>query len=260
MIETQELACSFGGSMLGQRNFIAVSPISVSFNDGGRYAIVGESGSGKTTLARMIAGLQVPSDGDVFIDGKPIYLRRKVGKIHFKAVQLIQQNSASALDPKMAVGKAIEEPLYCFFHLSRSERKNRCLKLMELCNLPASYYKRLPSELSGGEQKRVAIARALAVEPRCLIFDEATNGFDLPLRKKIIEEIVELQKKLHFTMIFITHDMELATVVADEILVMKGSVLTEQVAFSGDTTVFTDEYSKILLEASGLMQSTPVSK
>lgn len=260
MIETRELTCSFGISMLGQQNFTAVSPISVSFKDGGRYAIVGESGSGKTTLARMIAGVQIPSGGDVFIDGKPIYQKRKVGRSHFKEVQLIQQNSASALDPKMTVGKSIEEPLYCFFHISKSERKDKCLKLMELCNLPASYYNRRPLELSGGEQKRVAIARALAVEPRCLIFDEATNGFDLPLRKKIIEEIVELQKKLHFTMIFITHDMELATVVADEILVMKGSVLTERVAFSGDMAVFADEYSKILLEASGLTQSNSVSK
>lgn len=67
------------------------------------------------------------------------------------------------------------------------------------------YYSRLPAELSGGEQKRVAIARALAAEPKCLIFDEATNGFDLPLRKKIIEEIVDLQRKLAFTLIFITH-------------------------------------------------------
>lgn len=260
MIEARNLSCTFGRSMIGEQKFTAVSPISTSFKDSGRYAIVGESGSGKTTLARMIAGLQIPSGGDVLIDGEPVYHRGKVKRSHFKEVQLIQQNSASALDPKMTVGKSIEEPLYCFFRVDRSERKNRCVELMELCNLPASYYARLPSELSGGEQKRVAIARALAVEPRCLIFDEATNGFDLPLRKKIIEEIIELQKKLHFTMIFITHDMELATVVADEILVMKKSVLTEQVAFSGDLTVFADEYSQILLEASGLTQSISVSK
>ena len=133
------------------------------------------------------------------------------------------------------------------------ERKKKCLELFSLCNLPASYYARLPSELSGGEQKRVAIARALAAEPKCLIFDEATNGFDLPLRKKIIEEIIVLQKQLGFTLIFITHDMELAVVIADEILVMKESVLMEQVAFTGDTTVFSNEYSKILLRASGLL-------
>ena len=116
-----------------------------------------------------------------------------------------------------------------------------------------SYYARLPSELSGGEQKRIAIARALAAKPECLIFDEATNGFDLPLRKKIVEEIIDLQKDVGFTLIFITHDMELAVVVADEILVMQSSRLVEQVTFSGDPSVFQQPYSKVLLEASGII-------
>lgn len=253
MIELDHVSCQFRKGKLSNKAFVAVAPISLLFKNGGRYAIVGESGSGKTTLARMIAGLQFPSGGNIFVDGHGIYRRRKTVKEHYKNVQLIQQNSASALDPKMPVGKSIEEPLSCFFHKGRKERKERCMELLSLCNLPASYYARLPSELSGGEQKRVAIARALAVKPKCLIFDEATNGFDLPLRKKIIEEIIHLQRQLGFTLIFITHDMELATVVADEILVMKESVLMEQVIFSGDMTVFSNEYSKILLKASGLL-------
>ena len=253
MIELNDICCKFRNGRFSNKNFVAVAPVSISFKDGGRYAIVGESGSGKTTLARMIAGLQIPSDGNIFVDGCDIYRKRKTVRGHYKTVQLIQQNSASALDPKMTIGKSIEEPLSCFFHMERNERKKRCMELLSLCNLPTSYYARLPSELSGGEQKRVAIARALAAKSKCLIFDEATNGFDLPLRKKIIEEIVSLQKQLGFTLIFITHDMELAVVIADEILVMKESVLMEQVAFSGDMTVFSNEYSKILLKASGLL-------
>ena len=204
----------------------------------------------------MIAGLRRPDDGNVLMDGNPVYDRKSVaGKRHFKKVQIIQQNSASALDPKMTVGKSIEEPLECFFHMEKKKRKKRCEELLSLCNLPVAYYARLPSELSGGEQKRVAIARALAVNPECLIFDEATNGFDLPLRKKVMEEIIELQKKVGFTLIFITHDMELAVVIADEILVMRNSYLIEQVTFSGDISVFTNSYSKVLLKASGILSS-----
>ena len=171
-------------------------------------------------------------------------------------MQIIQQNSASALDPKLPVGRSIEEPLLCFFRMEKAQRRERCRQLMELCNLPGDYYTRLPSELSGGEQKRVAIARALAAEPQCLIFDEATNGFDLPLRKKIIDEITDLQYRLGFTLIFITHDMELAVVVADEIFVMRNSNLVEHTVFSGDYSAFQDPYSKLLLEASGLTETS----
>lgn len=252
MIEVRNLSCAFAYGM-ASKQLTAVSPLTVHFQQGKRYAIVGESGSGKTTLARMVAGLQKPSCGNVYVDGNPVYTRRQTGKAHFRKVQLIQQNSASALDPKMAIGRSIEEPLACFFELDKKERRKQCEKLMEICHLPPGCYNRFPYELSGGEQKRVAIARALAVQPDCMIFDEATNGFDLPLRKKIIEEILDLQESLDFTLIFITHDMELAAVVADEIMVMQNSVLVEHTSFSGDTSVFNHDYSKILLSASGLI-------
>lgn len=196
MIEAKDVSCTFARNPFSKEGFMAVSPVSIQFIDGERYAIVGESGSGKTTLARMVAGLQRPTTGNIYVDGMPVYGKHKVHTNYFKEVQIIQQDSSSALDPKMSVGRSIEEPLLCFFHLDKGERKKRCHDLMDLCNLPVEYYSRLPAELSGGEQKRVAIARALAAEPKCLIFDEATNGFDLPLRKKIIEEIVDLQRKL----------------------------------------------------------------
>src|SRR5699024_11131487 len=100
LIELKEVSCSFSNGFGGKGLFTAVSPLSAHFSDGGRYAIVGESGSGKTTLARMIAGLQRPSGGSVFVDGAPVYGRKRAGKEHFRKVQIIQQNSASALDPK----------------------------------------------------------------------------------------------------------------------------------------------------------------
>lgn len=124
MIETRNLSCSFSEGTFSQSRFMAVSPISVAFKNGGRYAIVGESGSGKTTFARMIAGLQKPDGGNVYFDHKALYGRRyKVRKDHFKKIQIIQQNSASALDPKMPVGKSIEEPLVCFFGMDKARRK-----------------------------------------------------------------------------------------------------------------------------------------
>ncbi len=130
MIELKEASCSFSDGFGGKGLFTAVSPLSAHFSDGGRYAIVGESGSGKTTLARMIAGLQRPSGGSVFVDGTSVYGRKRAGKEHFRKVQIIQQNSASALDPKIPVGKSIEEPLHCFFHMEKEKRRERCRNLM----------------------------------------------------------------------------------------------------------------------------------
>ena len=225
MIEVKNLSCSFSEGAFTKNKFTAVSPISAIFKNGGRYAIVGESGSGKTTLARMIAGLQRPDNGNVLIDGIAVYGRRRIAeKEHFKKVQIIQQNSASALDPKMTIGKSIEEPLSCFFHMEKAVRKKRCEELMALCNLPVDYYARLPSELSGGEQKRVAIARALAASPECLIFDEATNALDAKNEKAIVENLNEFYKGR--TVVVVAH--RLSTVKnADQIIVVDGGKIVE---------------------------------
>ena len=136
MIELKDVSCSFSDGHARKELFTAVSPMTAHFDCGGRYAIVGESGSGKTTLARVIAGLQRPSSGMILVDGVPVYGSRRAGKEHFKKVQIIQQNSASALDPKIPVGTSIEEPLLCFLHMEKAKRRERCRHLMELCNLP----------------------------------------------------------------------------------------------------------------------------
>lgn len=251
MIELKQIGCTFKQGTFFAKHTVAVSEVDMVFEKGRRYAIVGESGSGKTTLARIIAGLQRPTSGALLVEGKLMYQNPKKMKGHFKTVQLISQDSLSALDPKMSIGQSIEEPLSCFFHLNKQQRNQECEMLMQKCHLPLGYYKKLPHELSGGEQKRVAIARALAAKPSYLIFDEATNGFDLPLRKKIIDEIVQLQTTIGFTSIFITHDMELAMIVADEILVMKDSCLIEKVGYKAKQWHFTQDYSKRLLAASG---------
>ena len=225
MIEAKDVSCTFARNPFSKEGFMAVSPVSIQFIDGERYAIVGESGSGKTTLARMIAGLQRPTTGNIYVDGMPVYGKHKVHTNYFKDVQIIQQDSSSALDPKMSVGRSIEEPLLCFFHLDKGERKKRCHDLMDLCNLPVEYYSRLPAELSGGEQKRVAIARALAAEPKCLIFDEATSALDNESEKVVQESMEKLAKNR--TTLVIAH--RLSTIRnAEKILVLTENGIEEQ--------------------------------
>ena len=228
MIELKEVSCSFSDGFGGKGLFTAVSPLSAHFSDGGRYAIVGESGSGKTTLARMIAGLQRPSGGSVFVDGAPVYGRKRAGKEHFRKVQIIQQNSASALDPKIPVGKSIEEPLHCFFHMEKKQRRERCRNLMELCNLSRDYYTRLPSELSGGEQKRVAIARALAAKPSILLADEPTGALDSKTGRRIMDIFHRLNQEEGKTIVLITHSNELAEETQRIVTLKDGEIIGER--------------------------------
>lgn len=108
----------------------------------------------------------------------------KGGKRTFQKVQIIQQNSASALDPKLPIGRSIEEPLLCFFQMGKVQRRERCRQLMGALQPAGGLLHPAPSELSGRRTETGGNRRALAAEPQCLIFDEATNGFDLPLRKK----------------------------------------------------------------------------
>lgn len=161
MIEVKDVSCTFARNPFSKEGFMAVSPVSIQFIDGERYAIVGESGSGKTTLARMVAGHHASYDGEYLCRGMPVYGKHKVHTNYFKEVQIIQQDSSSALDPKMSVGRSIEEPLLCFFHLDKGERKKRCHDLMDLCNLPVEYYSRLPAELSGGRAKTSRYCKGL---------------------------------------------------------------------------------------------------
>jgi len=233
----------------GETEVRALDGVNLEVEKGEFVAIVGTSGSGKYTMLHMIGGLDNPTSGQVIVDGQDlshmtdeeltIFRRRNIGFV-FQQYNLVLMLNVweNIILPVKLDGKKIE--------------KKYVDEIIDTLGIRTKL-ENLPNALSGGQQQRVAIARALAAEPKCLIFDEATNGFDLPLRKKIIEEIVFLQKQLGFTLIFITHDMELAVVIADEILVMKESVLMEQVAFTGDTTVFSNEYSKILLRASGLL-------
>ena len=224
----------------------AVKPVSLTMQNGERYALVGESGSGKTTLARMLAGIIVPTSGSVLLDGQDVFLAKDRRTVYRK-LQIIFQDAGSSLNPQMTVYDLIAEPLRNLLNISHAEEKDRVYELMKRMGLSLEHCKRKSRELSGGQQKRVSIARAIGVKPEIIIFDEAFSGLDVIVRKNILELLDDLHKELRCTYLMITHDINVALYISDMIFVMNSGEIVERAQYKGDTNSFTHEYSRLLL-------------
>ncbi|MGE3829356.1 MAG: ABC transporter ATP-binding protein [Parvibaculaceae bacterium] len=198
----------------------AVDAIDLTIEAGTLVTLLGPSGCGKTTTLRMIAGLETPSAGQVLIGDKDVTLLPP----NERDVSMVFQSYA--LFPHMTV---IENVSYGLRRsaLSRAAQKEKAQEGLKLVGLEG-YDARLPSELSGGQQQRVAVARALVLEPQVLLFDEPLSNLDAKLRRKMREDIRDIQTRLGLTAVYVTHDQEEALAVSDKIVVMnKGRIAQE---------------------------------
>ncbi len=194
----------------------AVNGVSYDFEPGRCYAIIGKSGSGKTTLLSLMAGLDLPTEGEILVDGKPTgeWDRNRMRR---DAVSVIYQNYN--LFPLLTVQENICYPLD-LKKVPKKESASLAREVRERVELPASYDKRLPSQLSGGEQQRVAIARALAQGCKIILADEPTGNLDSSNTRNIVEILCRLAHEDGCTVIIVTHDPAVADQ-ADTVLQMK---------------------------------------
>ena len=207
----------------------AVAGISLVVRAGETLAIVGESGSGKSTLLKAIAGLMVPESGTIRLDGQVLAARAKNRpRETLRQVQLVFQDPYASLNPRRSVGDAVARPLRLFRRdLDRRGRAARTAELLERVQLPARVADRFPDELSGGQRQRVALARAFAAEPHLLLCDEVVSALDVSVQASIFELLVDLVHDEHATVLFVTHDIGAARVVADRIAVLREGRLVE---------------------------------
>ncbi len=207
----------------------ALDNVDLILHRGSTLALVGESGSGKSTLARCLARLEEPTSGEIWYQGSNL-LSLSAAELRAvrKEIQLIFQDPAAALNPRLTAAEIIAEPLLIQRWGSRRRRGERALELMEQVGLAPQWARRRPAEFSGGQRQRLAIARALALEPKLLILDEALSALDLSVQAQIVNVLLELQAARGLTYLYITHDLSLAGRLADEVAVMLRGKIVER--------------------------------
>lgn len=200
----------------------AADGVDIDVERGRTLALVGESGCGKTTVGRSILGLERPRAGRIWFDGTDLLaLRPAELRPYRRRIQMVFQDPAAALDPRMRIRDAVAEGMSAFgIGSSSRDRTRRVVDLLERVKLDPGVVERYPHELSGGQRQRVCIARALAVDPELIVCDESVSALDVSIQAQILNLLADLQKERGLAYLFITHDLAVVRHIADRVAVM----------------------------------------
>lgn len=199
----------------------AVNQVSFDIAKGETLGLVGESGCGKSTLGRVVMGVYRPSEGEIYVKGKKLEIKNGKDRFRYaKVAQMIFQDPYASLNPRMTIGDIIAEGMEIHKMYDAKKRKERVDELLETVGLNKEYASRFPHEFSGGQRQRIGIARALAIEPEFLVCDEPISALDVSIQSQIINLLIDLQRELHLTYLFIAHDLDIVRYISDRIAVM----------------------------------------
>ena len=228
VVVAKDLVIEYPGR-LGRAPFRAVNGVDFEIRAGEVFGLVGESGSGKTTIGRAIAGLERTTGGSLSVLGHEMNgMREKAFKPLRRRIGFVFQDPATSFNPHLTIEQCIAEPLIVHEeHLSPAERGARVRALLEAVELPGTYAGRYPHELSGGQRQRISLARALVLEPELLIADEPTSALDVSVQATVLDLFRELQQRLGFAALFISHDLAVVDSLAHRIGVLFRGDLVE---------------------------------
>ena len=230
VLSTQCLSKIYGGKSFFRktREVNAAQDVNIEIRKGETLGIVGESGSGKSTVARCIVRLINPTSGEIYIDDDEIAeLPESSLRQHRRRVQIIFQDPYRSLNPRRTVGQSIVEgPMN--YGLDKDSAWTRATELLKLVDIDSKAIDRFPHQFSGGQRQRICIARALAMEPEVLIADEAVSALDVSVQSQVLDLLDDVRKKFDLAMLFITHDLRVASQICDNVAVMCKGMVVEQ--------------------------------
>jgi len=211
------------------KSFRAVDNINFEIKEGETLGIVGETGSGKSTIAKAVINLLKVSSGKIFFQNNQITnLDEKNMRNYRKEIQMIFQDPLASLNPRMNVGEIISEPLKTHYpNLTKNEIKYQVQDIMNNVGLLSNQINRYPHEFSGGQCQRIGIARSLILKPKLIICDEPVSSLDVSIQAQVINLLKELQEKFKLTYLFITHDLNIAKHMSDNIMVLNLGKIVE---------------------------------
>jgi oligopeptide/dipeptide ABC transporter ATP-binding protein len=225
LLEVKDLKKYFPvyGGLLKKRvaSVHAVDGVSFDIENSQTLSLVGESGCGKSTTGRLILRLIQSDAGEIKFEDRDITKLSKAGLKEFRSkMQIVFQDPYASLNPRMAIGKSIEEPLVVHGRGNKKEREDSVAQLLELVGLKNSDGLKYPHEFSGGQRQRIGIARALALNPRLVVCDEPVSALDVSIRAQILNLLLDLQDKIGLSYLFISHDLGVVRYISSKIAVM----------------------------------------
>ena len=224
LVEVEHLVKHFArdtGLFRGGARVAALDVVSFSIDQGETFGLVGESGSGKTTTGRCMLRLIEPTSGAVRFRGENVleFSRSRLRRAR-RDMQIVFQDPYSSLNPRMRARKIVEEPLVIHELGSRAKRRDRVAELFRLVGLSPTHLDRFPHEFSGGQRQRIGLARALALNPSFVILDEPVSALDVSIQAQVVNLLMDLQRQLTLTYLFIAHDLRLVEHICTRVAVM----------------------------------------
>ncbi len=243
------------GLLAGKSEIPAVDGVNLALHPGETLGLVGESGCGKSTLARMAVGLLEPSAGEIYFEGQSVYggkgaARQARWRALRPKIQMVFQDPNASLNPRMAVGESVGEPLLCLgLEPDARKRRQKVAEMLERVGIGPDHLKRRPHEFSGGQRQRLAVARALIARPALVVCDEPTSSLDASVQAQVLNLLADLQDEFKPAYLFISHDLAVIRHMSDRTAVMYAGKIVEQ---AGGAELFArplHPYSQLLVAA-----------
>ncbi|MEH7312942.1 nickel import ATP-binding protein NikE [Priestia megaterium] len=257
LLQVNEATHSYGNRTFFKwqnRSKKVLSDISFSIEEGTCLGMLGTSGAGKSTLGKVILGLEKPKHGQILFQGHDIYTVDKYTRQKIRRdLQVVFQDSYSAVNPRMTAERIIAEPLENYEKLTLAEQKRTVIELLEKVGLGEKDLKKYPHQFSGGQLQRINIARAVSLKPKLIVLDESVSSLDMVTQTLILELLRELKEDFGLSYFFITHDIKAACMISDTLGVLEKGELIEHhnsknEFFSSENPVVKEMRGSILAE------------